>query len=67
MEIGLLREYLADVQTELLSLVNEKKNEDDDEFDVSWTLPWELNNCHIFHFPRGAYFAHAYCGRGLDT
>ena len=35
MEIGLLREYLADVQTELLSLVNEKKNEDDDEFDVS--------------------------------
>ena len=35
MEIGLLREYLADVQRELVSLVNEKKDENDDEFDVS--------------------------------
>ena len=34
MEISLLREYLADVQTELMSLVNEKNSESDDDFDV---------------------------------
>ena len=35
MEICLLREYLADVQSELMSLVNEKHDESDMEGDVS--------------------------------
>lgn len=38
MEISLLREYLADVQTELMSLVNEKNSESDNESEVSSML-----------------------------
>ena len=40
MEISLLREYLADIQSELMSLVNEKKNDSDNEIEVH--LPCSL-------------------------